>query len=147
VICENQWKNLNWLLNVNLNNKVFTIAERFFLEPCKRKQHICKFFAATVNMDINTQIIPKKSLGGIALGEQIDNVISRLSTSYKIIRHPSCTVINEGLITAYHDTGGKISSLSCNSIFKGGYLDRLWPGMSVLDVIKIPTRKLLGLDT
>jgi hypothetical protein len=87
-------------------------------------------------MDINTQIIPKKSLGGIALGEQIDNVISRLSTSYKIIRNPSCTVINEGLITAYHDTGGKISSLSCNSIFKGGYLDKLWPGMSVLDVIK-----------
>lgn len=87
-------------------------------------------------MIINTAIIPKESLGGIAIGENIEEVISRLSKNYKIIKDANRTVINDGLITAYYDEEGTISSLSCNSSFKGSYLDTLWPGMSVSDVLK-----------
>jgi hypothetical protein len=87
-------------------------------------------------MIINTTIVPKVSLGGIAIGENIEDVISRLSKSYKITRDLNCAAINDGLITAYFDGEGIISSLSCNSNFKGSYLDKLWPGMSVLDVME-----------
>lgn len=35
-------------------------------------------------MDLTTSIVPKKSLGGISIGEQIADVIARLSSDYTI---------------------------------------------------------------
>jgi hypothetical protein len=87
-------------------------------------------------MDITTSIVPRKSLGGISIGEQIDDVIARLSNTYLIYKTINCTTINDGLITAYHDDEGLISSLSCNSKFKGNFQKKIWPGMTVADVMK-----------
>jgi hypothetical protein len=87
-------------------------------------------------MDLTASLVPKKSLGGICIGEYIADVIPRLSSDYKIERNKNSTTINSGLVTAYHDDSGLISSLSCNSKFKGNYLNKLWPGMTVSDVLK-----------
>lgn len=87
-------------------------------------------------MHISTKIIPLRSLGGISLGEQTEDVISRLEEGYMITRGLNCTSINEGLISIYHDEAGIISSLSCNSSFHGSFSNKLWPGMTVLDVIR-----------
>jgi hypothetical protein len=87
-------------------------------------------------MDITTTINPGKSLGGISIGEQIDDVIARLANTYLIDKTINRTTINGGLITAYHGDDGLISSLSCNSNFKGSFQKKIWPGMTVADVIK-----------
>ena len=87
-------------------------------------------------MDLTTSIVPQKSLGGISIGEQIADVIARLSSDYTIEKRQKSTIISGGLITAYHDESGLISSLFCNSNFKGNYLNKLWPGMTVGDVMK-----------
>lgn len=86
-------------------------------------------------MEITTSIVPGKSLGGIFLGEKIDDVIARLSKKYLIEKNLNCTTIDSGLITAYHDEEGFISSLSCNSTFQGTYQDKIWPGMTVADIL------------
>lgn len=93
-------------------------------------------------MDISTVIIPGRSLGGISIGEQTDDVILRLSEGYIITRGLNCTSINEGLISIYHNEAGIISALSCNSSFPGRYSSKLWPGMTVLDVIKNTTTQV-----
>lgn len=93
-------------------------------------------------MDITTSIVPKKSLGGISIGEQIDDVIARLSNTYLIDRSINRTTINGGLITAYHDDAGFISSLSCNSKFEGDYKNKIWPGMTVADVTKNTSKQV-----
>jgi hypothetical protein len=87
-------------------------------------------------MNITNQIVPKKSLGGISSGERITEVIGRFESGYSIEKQKNHTVFNGGLITAYHDDQGLISSLSCNSKFKGNFLNKLWPGMTVADVMK-----------
>jgi len=90
-------------------------------------------------MDISTEIIPKQSLGGIAIGEQIDTVVSRLSKEYIVIKALNCAVINEGMVTAYYDDAGIISSLSCNASFRGSYLNKLWAGMTVSELMRNST--------
>lgn len=87
-------------------------------------------------MDVTTSIIPGKSLGGISIGEQIADVIAQLSSDYTVEKKQNSTIISGGLITAYHDGSGLISSLSCNSNFKGNYLNKLWPGMTVADLME-----------
>lgn len=87
-------------------------------------------------MDLTTSIVPKKSLGGISIGEQIADVIARLSPDHTIEKKENSTTISGGLITAYHNESGIISALSCNSKFKDNYLNKLWPGMTVAEVMK-----------
>ena len=90
-------------------------------------------------MKLSASIVPKKSIGGISIGEQIADIVIRLTPDYAIEKTKNSTIINGGLITAYHDESGRISSLSCNSKFKGNYLNKLWPGMTVADVLKHTT--------
>lgn len=87
-------------------------------------------------MKLNTEILPRVSLGGISLGERIQNVIARLGDNPAIQSNTRSTVLEEGLIKAYHNENGIITALSCNADFKGKYLNKLWPGMTVGDVIK-----------
>jgi hypothetical protein len=93
-------------------------------------------------VEISDEIVPQKSLGGISLGEQIYDVVARLPSHYAIHHSEHITTIDDGLITAYHDVSGIISALSCNSKFKGNYLNKLWPGMTVAEVIKNSTRQV-----
>lgn len=86
-------------------------------------------------MDISTEIVPKYSLGGVAIGEQIEVVVSRLSKGYTVIKTLRCTVINDGMLTIYYDEAGIISAMSCNSSFHGKYLNKLWPEITASELI------------
>lgn len=87
-------------------------------------------------MMINTVIVPGESLGGIELGSNVEDIISDLSDDYSLDAGPSSIIINEGMITAYHNNAGIVTFVSCNSTFKGTYLNKLWPGMTVADVLR-----------
>ncbi len=86
-------------------------------------------------MDLTNEIVPKVSIGGIAIGENATQVKTRLSNKYKAHSGPNSLTIDGGLITAYHGVDGVISALSCNASFKGNYEKKLWPGMTVADVL------------
>ncbi|VWC99542.1 hypothetical protein BLA39750_02461 [Burkholderia lata] len=86
---------------------------------------------------LNNIIVPSKSLGGILLGEKVQDVIDRLSETHVAERTGQNVVSIDEVITIYHDPeNGRIESLACNSNFAGRYLDKLWPGMTVGDVLK-----------
>lgn len=92
-------------------------------------------------MNITTSIVPGKSLGGISIGDQIDDITHRFSNDYVIEKTKNRTTISDGLITAYHDDSGIITSLSCNAAFKGCYLKKVWPGITVADIMKNTSRQ------
>lgn len=94
-------------------------------------------------MIINATIVPGESLGGIAIGSNVEDIISELSNNYLLDAGPDSIIINGGLITAYHNDAGTVISVSCNSSFKGSYLNKLWPGMTVADVLRT-TRKQIA---
>ncbi|RQT68199.1 hypothetical protein DF045_27790 [Burkholderia cepacia] len=87
---------------------------------------------------LNNIIVPAESLGGILLGEEVQGVVDRLSAECEVERVNQNTVkINGGAITIYHDPESRrIESLACNRNFGGNFLGKLWPGMSVGDVLK-----------
>ncbi|MCT8964495.1 hypothetical protein MN113_25285 [Pseudomonas veronii] len=88
-------------------------------------------------MDLTNAIVPKVSIGGIIIGESITQVQARLSDKYKTHNSPNSFVIDNGFITAYHGVDGVISAISCNAAFKGNYENKLWPGMTVADVLRL----------
>ncbi|WP_339442611.1 hypothetical protein [Pseudomonas proteolytica] len=88
-------------------------------------------------MDLTNAIVPKTSIGGITIGENVSQVQTRLSSRYKTHSGPNSLTINDGFITAYHGVDGIISAISCNAAFKGNYENKLWPGMTVADVLKL----------
>ncbi|MFA7940940.1 hypothetical protein ACEK06_00585 [Pseudomonas brenneri] len=88
-------------------------------------------------MDLTNVIVPKTSIGGITIGENVSQVQARLSSRYKIHSTPNSLTINDGFITVYHSVDGIISAISCNAAFKGNYENKLWPGMTVADVLKL----------
>lgn len=88
-------------------------------------------------MNLTNVIVPKVSIGGIAIGESITQVQARLSDKYKTHNSPDSFTIDNGFITAYHGVDGVISAISCNTDFKGNYENMLWPGMTVADVLRL----------
>lgn len=88
-------------------------------------------------MNLTNVIVPKVSIGGIAIGESITQVQARLSDKYKTHNSPDSFTIDNGFITAYHGDDGVISAISCNTAFKGNYENMLWPGMTVADVLRL----------
>ena len=88
-------------------------------------------------MNLTNVIVPKVSIGGIAIGESITQVQARLSDKYKTHNSPDSFTIDNGFITAYHGVDGVISAISCNTAFKGNYENKLWPGMTVADVLRL----------
>jgi hypothetical protein len=93
-------------------------------------------------MSVNTLIIPKKSIGGIYIGEKIEDIVRRLSEDHAIEISESSITIDGGLITAYHDAAMVITSLCCNSNFKGNYSNKIWAGMTVNDVLKNTSKQI-----
>lgn len=87
---------------------------------------------------LNNVIVPGKSLGGIRLGEEVGSVVERLSGAHLIEQLDKNTLkVDGGVITIYLDSeSGRIASLACNAEFQGNYQGKLWPGMTVGDVLK-----------
>lgn len=93
-------------------------------------------------MMINTMIIPGKSLGGIKLGSNVEDLIYALSDIYFLDSGPDSIIINGGMITAYHNDRGQVVALSCDSSFKGNFQAKLWPGMTVSDVQRTTKKQI-----
>lgn len=87
-------------------------------------------------MDITNVIVPKTSIGGICIGENIEEIEARISGRYKIHKEVNSLIIDDGLIRAYHGADGIISSISCNRSFTGNYQNKLWAGMTVAEVLR-----------
>ncbi|VWC51020.1 hypothetical protein [Burkholderia sp. LMG 13014] len=88
---------------------------------------------------LNNIIVPGRSLGGILLGEEVEKVVDRLSEMHLIeYLNENTLKVDGGVITIYHDSeSGRIENLACNAEFQGRYQGKLWPGMTVGDVLKM----------
>lgn len=93
---------------------------------------------------MNNIIMPGQSMGGILLGEDISLVIDKLDRARTIERvNPSTVKVDGGKLTIYHNPkNGCIESISANKNFEGNYNGKLWPGMSVDDVLKHSTTQI-----
>ena len=87
-------------------------------------------------MDITNVIIPKKSIGGVCIGESIAKIEAGLSGHYKIHKEQNSLTLDDGFIRAYYGPDGIITAISCNSKFTGSYQTKLWAGMTVAEVLK-----------
>ncbi|MBW5805441.1 hypothetical protein FOZ70_11845 [Burkholderia sp. COPS] len=87
---------------------------------------------------LNEIIVPAKSLGGIILGEKFQVAVDRLGAHHVITRiDRGAVAIDDGAITIYYDPeSGCIESLACNKNFRANFLGKLWPGMTVGDVLE-----------
>lgn len=90
-------------------------------------------------------IIPGKSLADINLNDNINNVIENISSIYTIEINDGIIILDNGLITIGYENSGSIYSIMCNEKFEGKYNDKLWPGMSVKDVLE-HSRNQVALD-
>lgn len=52
-------------------------------------------------MNLTNVIVPKVSIGGIAIGESITQVQARLSDKYKTHNSPNSFTIDNGFVAAY----------------------------------------------
>jgi hypothetical protein len=86
-------------------------------------------------MDKVLDIIPGKSLAGISLNDNINNVIKNISGLYTIEITDGIVFLDNGLITIGYEDNNSIYSIMCNENFEGKYNDQLWAGMSVKDVL------------
>lgn len=86
---------------------------------------------------LNNEIIPMSSIGGISLGDNVDSVINLLRADYDLEENANSIAVDDGLITIYFNENKRVvTEISCNRKFKGKYSNKLWPGMTVADVIK-----------
>ena len=94
-------------------------------------------------MLIDREIKPGVSLGGIKLGESVDLYLDKLSTHYLVRddREASWAFVGDDLISIAYDADRVITTVCANSRFQGSYAGLIWPGMTVLQVIRTPTLK------
>ena len=87
---------------------------------------------------LNNSIVPGKSIGGIHLGENIIDVMYKLEDDHLFEQtNHNTIVVDAGTVTIFHDAEtGVITAISCNQNFKGNFMNKLWPGMSVKDVLE-----------
>jgi hypothetical protein len=94
---------------------------------------------------LNNVIVPGYSLAGILLNEKINNTIGMLQMDCAIDhRNKGVVKINNGEIFIGYDTNEMIHSVMCSSKYNINYKNKLWPGMSVADIL-ICTKKQIAL--
>jgi hypothetical protein len=88
-----------------------------------------------IKMQLNHNIIPGVSLAGIRLDDNVNETIKRLSEHFNVSKVNGIVTINDGIIIIGYDTDESIYSVMCNSKSRINYENKLWPGMSVKDVL------------
>lgn len=103
-------------------------------------------------MNINAEIISGKSIGDIEIGKSIDAYLPSIYQENKKVEvnvydNPGIKLhsyrIDDGLITINADEGGTILNVSCKSPYKGKYQGKLYPGMSVAQIVAATQKQLL----
>jgi hypothetical protein len=87
-------------------------------------------------MLLNNIVIPGVSLGGIRIGDKVDNAIDELGLSCVVQAPNNFVIINEGILYIGYDIDRLITCVGCSSICGINYKNKLWPGMSVQDVLE-----------
>ncbi|MDQ0081662.1 hypothetical protein SAMN05518669_112191 [Variovorax sp. YR634] len=93
-------------------------------------------------MKLTKDIVPGKSLGGIALQSPVDAVIEGLRSHHVLEVSDGIVSIDDGLVTIGYDERRTIYSVMCNSGFEGRYEGKLWAGMTVSEVLKNSTTQV-----
>ncbi len=93
-------------------------------------------------MKLTQDIIPGRSLGGIALQAPVDAVIAGLQEHHLLRVAEGIVTIDDGLVTIGYGQDRTIYSVMCNARFNGRYEDKLWAGMTVGDVLKHSTTQV-----
>ncbi|WP_261464075.1 hypothetical protein [Serratia marcescens] len=96
-------------------------------------------------IDFNARIVSGVSMGNVALNENISLYINEMHSrfSVKIKSHflpdgnERNSYIVDNALTVATDKDGVILSLGCNAHYQGGYNGIIFPGMSVIDIIKL----------
>ena len=111
--------------------------------------HIDKSLNITVSsmIDFNARIVSGASIDNIILNENISLYINEMYSRFSITvkkhflpdgsERKSYTVDNT--LTVVTDKDGVILSLGCNAHYQGGYNGIIFPGMKIIDIIKLTT--------
>jgi hypothetical protein len=88
-------------------------------------------------MKLNNEIIPGIGIGGINLGENIDDILEKYAYEHEIKKISETSYsFDDGFLTIYNGEKKIITSISCNKNFPGTYAGILWAGMTVSDVLQ-----------
>lgn len=104
--------------------------------------------AGKIKIDFSLDIIPGKSIGGISLGDNVDDVTLSLSegVSFEIFDFENfgvkyhCCKLGGGAVSFTIDESGKIISLWCEPPYKGSFNGKLYPGITAKELREV-TRK------
>lgn len=109
--------------------------------------HIDKSFNITVSnmIDFNARIVSGVSIGNVVINENISLYINEMHSRFSVkiknyflpdgSERKSYTVDNT--LTVVTDKDGVILSLGCNAHYQGGYNGIIFPGMKIIDIIKL----------
>jgi hypothetical protein len=88
-------------------------------------------------MKLNNEILPGIGIGGVTLGENIDDILDKYAYEYEIKKTSETShSFDGGFLTIYNDEKKIITNISCNKNFSGAYAGVLWAGMTVSDVLQ-----------
>lgn len=103
-------------------------------------------------MNIHAEIISGKSIADIEIGESIDSYLPAIyqenrKVELNVYDNPGIKLhsyrIDDGLITINADKNGTILNLSCRHPYKGKYQGKLYPGMSIAQIVAASQKQLL----
>lgn len=90
----------------------------------------------------NFEIHPGESLGKIKIDGKIDSVIDEIHEDFRVVKDNGIATLNEGEIIIGFDDEGVIYSVIFNTLFSGKYKGKLWPGMSVEELISCTKKQI-----
>ncbi|CAI3941528.1 unnamed protein product [Commensalibacter communis] len=92
-------------------------------------------------------------MGNIMIEDNIANYVEVLYCDYKILtklydekiydKVYCCYQINNGFLTINTWLNGNIFSITCNQDYKGLYKDKIYTGISVGELLSLPTRQMI----
>lgn len=100
-------------------------------------------------IDIDADIISNKSIGNIALGDNIERYLSEMYSNHTV-RFFDCFLpddekrmayVVDETITIATLADGLITSVGCNEKYKGYYMNSLHTGMRMVDIIKLTDKQ------
>lgn len=89
-------------------------------------------------IDMTLDIIPGKSIGGICLGDDVNDIIGRIGGRFDIdksnfenfgVKYTHYKV-NKGAVSFVCDESNKVISLWCEPPYKGSFNKKLYPGIT-----------------
>lgn len=100
-------------------------------------------------IDINADIISNKSIGNIFLGDNIERYLNEMYSNHTVRffdyflpddEKRMAYVVDE-TITIATLSDGLITSVGCNEKYKGYYMNSLYTGMRMVDIIKLTDKQ------